>query len=298
MQERRRRRRVWPWVVLVVVALWLWCSREAPLVLGTFNIQTFPHETTDPGAVAGAIAELDADAFAVQEIREPGKFYETLDRASALTGRRYAAALTPSCRGRSGGRLNVGVVYDTARLELKDYRALSKGEACPTGQAPASLASLQTTSGRAFALVSVHFDPGGKPEDVARRKQQWRWLTSILPALREEFGAQVVVAGDFNTTGYLEANDERRFIDDMVEEHALQLPTSTLGCSEYWQRDARVERWEPSLLDHMLGSKDMSLGTPQVLGMCAELACETQTAEPPKMGSVSDHCPVRIELRE
>ena len=285
--------------MLVAVALLLWCRREAPLVLGTFNIQTFPHASTDPEAVAVALAELDADAIAVQEIRDWGKFYATVDRASALTGRRYAAVLTKSCRDNSKGRLSVGVVYDTARLALKDYRALSKGESCPIGQAPALVASLRTTSGRALTLVSVHLSPGGKPSEVDQRKPQWEWLTSILPALREEFGSEVVVAGDFNTTGYLEASsDERRFIDELIESRALQLPTRALGCSEYWQRDRKVHRWEASLLDHVLASNQLSFGTPEVLGMCAALACETQTTQPPKMGTVSDHCPVRIELRE
>jgi endonuclease/exonuclease/phosphatase family metal-dependent hydrolase len=300
MQDRRRRprrRRVWLWVLLVAIALLLWCRREAPLVLGTFNIQTFPHQKTVSEAVAAAIAELDADAVAVQEIQDLGKFQATLDRASALAGRRYAAALTPSCRGRSNGtRLHVGVVYDTARLELVKIRALSKGDKCPLGQAPGLVASLRSSSGRALALASVHFTPGGQSERFADRVRQWKWLASILPALREEFGAEVVVAGDFNSTGYLrERSDERGFIDKLVAEEGLQLPTGTLGCSMYWKTRGR---WEASLLDHVLGSKDLSFGTPEALGMCAALACATQSAEPPTMATVSDHCPVRVELRE
>nr|WP_263429978.1 endonuclease/exonuclease/phosphatase family protein [Nannocystis pusilla] len=284
---------------MVALALLLWCRREAPLVLGTFNIQTFPHEKTDPEAVAAALAELDADAVAVQEIHDWGKFFATVDRASALTGRRYAAVLTESCRKNPKGRLSVGVVYDTTRLELKDYRSLSKGDRCPVGQAPALAASLRTTSGRALVLVSVHLSPGGKAPEVDRRKPQWQWLTSILPALREEFGAEVVVAGDFNTTGFLDASsDERRFIDGLIESRALQLPTRALGCSEYWQPNSEVPRWEASLLDHVLAAKQLSFGTPEVLGMCAALACEIQTTEPSKLRSVSDHCPVRVELRE
>lgn len=290
---------MWPWALLVAIALLLlWYRREAPLVLGTFNIRTFPDKKTDPEEVAAAISELNADAFAVQEIREPARLLAVLDRASALTGRRYAAALTASCRGNSKGRLHVGVVYDAARLELKEHRPLSEGEKCPLGQAPASLTSLRTARGRTLALVSVHFDSGGKPERWARRKQQWQWLSSILPRLREEFGGEVVVAGDFNTTGYLEAEDEeRRFIDGMVEREGLQLPTGVLGCTEYWRPKSKVRRWEASLLDHFLGGKDLSFGTPEVLGMCAALGCAVQTAEPAKLPTVSDHCPVRITLR-
>src|SRR5690606_19553672 len=106
-----------------------------PLVLGTFNIQTFPHGETDPAAVAAALAELDADAVAVQEIRDVAAFEAVLAQASALSGRRYAATLALSCRGRQHGeRLRVGVVYDAARLELAASRPLSEGETCPPGQ--------------------------------------------------------------------------------------------------------------------------------------------------------------------
>ncbi|MDC0668764.1 endonuclease/exonuclease/phosphatase family protein [Nannocystis radixulma] len=301
MQDRRRRsrrRRVWLWLLLIAVALLLlWCRREAPLVLGTFNIQTFPHGKTDREAVAAALAELDADALAVQEIRDLGLFQATLDRASALAGRRYAAVLTPSCRGRRDGRrLHVGVVYDTARLELADFRALSKGDSCPMGQAPGLVASLRAGDGRTLALASVHFTPNGDDRSFRERQGQWKWLASILPALREELGAEVVVGGDFNSTGYDdEKSAERRFIDELVAKQGLQLPTSALGCSMYWKTRGR---WEPSLLDHVLAPKDMSFGTPEALGMCAALACEVQSSEPEVMRRVSDHCPVRIELRE
>src|SRR5690606_27119200 len=127
----RRRRRVWLWALLVLVAVLAWRCRARPLVLGTFNIQTFPHRATDRAA----------DAVAVQEIRDLAAFQAVLARASELSGRRYAAALVRSCRGRQkGDRLHVGVVYDAARLELVASRALSEGEACPPGQAPGPVA--------------------------------------------------------------------------------------------------------------------------------------------------------------
>lgn len=284
-------------MLLVLAAVLLWCRREEPLVLGTFNIQTFPHDRTDWQAVAAALAELDADAVAVQEIRERKKFDEVLARASELSGRRYAAVLAPSCRSSNNhGRLNVGVVYDMARLELVASRALSEGDRCLKGHAPGLVASLRTRGGRAFALASVHFTAGGKSERFAERVEQWRWLMGLLPGLKQEFGAEVVVAGDFNSTGYLRTrSDERRLIDRMVAERGLQLPTSTLGCSMYWKTRGR---WEASLLDHVLAPKGMSFGTPEALGMCAALACELQTAEPEAMRTVSDHCPLRIELRD
>jgi endonuclease/exonuclease/phosphatase family metal-dependent hydrolase len=295
-QERRRRRRPWIVAFLVLLALLLWCSRRAPLVLGTFNIQTFPHARTDPEAVAAALAELDADAIAVQEIQDPAAFDRVLARASAFTGRRYRAALVSSCRNRTNGRLQGGVVYDAARLELVATRSLGAGETCPPGQPPGLVALLREADGRAIAFASVHFTAGGSAKQFAERRAQWTWLTAQLPALASELGAPVIVGGDFNSTGYLERDSaERRFIDAMVERHGLQLPTAGLQCSMYWQTNGR---YEPSLLDHVLGPKDMSLGEAEALGMCAELACAPQDSGPPGFDAVSDHCPVRVVLGE
>ncbi len=64
----RRRRRLVLAIMVVLTVLLLWCSHRAPIVLGTFNIRTFPGEQTDSEAVAAAIVGLGADAFAVQEI--------------------------------------------------------------------------------------------------------------------------------------------------------------------------------------------------------------------------------------
>ncbi|HEY8377402.1 MAG TPA: endonuclease/exonuclease/phosphatase family protein [Nannocystis sp.] len=296
-EKRRRRRRRWIAAILVLLAVLLLCGGRAPLVLGTFNIQTFPHGKTDLEAVAAALAELDADAVAVQEILDAGVFAQVLERASEFTGRRYRAKLVPSCRGRKNGqRLQVGVVYDAARLELVETRPLGSGEICPPGQPPGMVALLREADGRAIAYASVHFTAGGEPERFAERRQQWRWLTERLPGLSAELGAPVIVGGDFNSTGFLGRDgEERRFIDGIVEERGLQLVTEGLPCSMYWETNGR---FEPSLLDHVLAPKDMSFGEVAALGMCEALACAPQATMPPEYTAVSDHCPVRAVLRQ
>jgi len=95
--------------VIFVAALLLMCGfRPAPISVGTFNIRTFPGEHTDLEAVALAIAGLDADVIAVQEIADPKVFQRVLDRASALSGRYYVMTLRHShCRLDS---MEIGVV--------------------------------------------------------------------------------------------------------------------------------------------------------------------------------------------
>lgn len=282
----------------MALLLW-WCHRPPPLVIGTFNIRTFPGKSTDPEAVAAAIAELDADAFAVQEIQDVRLFAEVLRFLRAPTGRMYKMALAPSCRGRKNrDRLHLGVVYDAARIELATFRSLSEGDACPTGQPPAAIALLRPRGGPPLALASVHFTSGGQPGDIRQRKAQWRWLVSQRPQLEAEFGAPVVVAGDFNSTGFLAPDHpERRFIDDLLDTHDLALPTATIGCSEYWQPNPKENGpYEASLLDHILLPSALTFSRPEVLGMCAALACAPQRDAPPGHATISDHCPVRVAL--
>jgi endonuclease/exonuclease/phosphatase family metal-dependent hydrolase len=281
-------------VAIVIVAL-RWCGGRS-LVLGTFNIRTFPGTKTDPEAVARALAELDADAIAVQEIADVAAFERVLARASELSGRRYAAVFAAYCRKRTGGvRMNIGVVYDEARLEQVGKREFG-GDMCPLGQPPGLLALLR--GGReTIGLVSVHLDALDHEKAHAERRRQWAWMVEQVPALTREFAAPIVIAGDLNSTGFLvPGHAERVFIDETVAQHRLQLPTRVLACSEYWQR-SRKAPYEVSLLDHVLASDELSFGPAEVLGMCAALACEPQDSAPDGFHTVSDHCPVRIELR-
>jgi len=290
-----------PWAVLrrlalaalVLLAPFALCPGP-PLTLGSFNIRMFPGDETDLDAVADAIVELDADAFAVQEIVDPVTFRAVLDRASARSGRRYQVALEPALCPRRRGNLQVGVVHDADKLALLESRVLGEFT-CPNGQPSGMLALLRASDGRRLALASVHFSAGGSAAIRAERAAQWTWLVDALPDLRAELDAPVVVSGDFNSTGYLDERDpERRFIDELVERHALQLPTADLACSMYWKPNTT---YEPSLLDHVLAPRELGLGPARALGMCAELACAPQTRQPAAWQTVSDHCPIRVELR-
>ena len=67
--------------------------------------------------LAAALVELDADAFAVQEIRDIEPFERVVADAGARLGRDYAATLMPYCDAYQGRPIYLGVVVDRARLE-------------------------------------------------------------------------------------------------------------------------------------------------------------------------------------
>ncbi len=271
------------------------CTRPEPLVLGSFNIRMFPEAGTDLEAVARAIAELDADAIAVQEIVDEATFKRVLARAGELSGRRYDVVLEPAHCPRRGERFNVGVVHDTRVLAVIESRMLGEFT-CPEGQPAGMVALLAASDGRRLALASVHFSANNSAPRREERMAQWAWIAAELPELRAELDAPVVVAGDFNSTGYLVEDDpERRFIDTLLAQQGLQLPTAGLGCSMYW-KPKKSRTYEVSLLDHFVAPRELKLGRASALGMCAELACAPQRDAPAAWRHVSDHCPVRVEL--
>lgn len=282
-------------LALVLLAPLALCPRPTRVVLGSFNIRMFPNPDTDLDQVVRAIVELDADAFAVQEIVDPLAFQTVLDRASASAGRHYQVALETALCPRRRGNIHVGVVHDRDKLTLLESRLLGEFT-CPKGQPSGMLALLRATDGRRLALASVHFTAGDARAQREERAAQWTWLAAALPDLHAELDAPVLVAGDFNSTGYLVEHDpERRFIDNLVARHDLQLPTASLACSMYWK--PKTPHYEPSLLDHFLAPRELALGEPEALGMCAELACAPQKDRPAAWQNISDHCPIRIELR-
>lgn len=285
-------------VVLVVIVL---AARAAcgegegaagdTLRLGTFNIRFFPEEATDRDRVAQRIAELDADAFAVQEIVDPDALALALAIASRRTGRDYAVHLGRYC---TDYVWYLGVVYDRSRLSLVEVRALPPAQ-CRADH-PSMHVALLEGRGTRVALAAVHLKAGGDVGEHARRKRQWTRLLATQRRLEDELGARMVLAGDFNTTGFTDdAAGERSYIERMTDAAGLRVLTRDVRCSAYW-RPPGDRGYQPSLLDHLVARGD-DFSPPQVFGYCRELSCRPAADEPGDHARVSDHCPVAVDLR-
>lgn len=268
--------------------------------LGTFNIRLFPDRGTEPEAVAQRIAELDADLFMVQEIREPAAFDAVLAEASAATGREYVASLGPMCRT---SELELGVVHDRLRFREVERRVQAQLDpearcSCRDGHPPALLSVLEAVDGGGrLAAMSVHLQYGGRRWMHRARRDQWEHLVASIGRVREELGLPLAVAGDFNSTGYTDDDrGERSTIERMVEASGMHLATAGLTCTAYWRPNRRTGVYVPSMLDHILLSSPPA-GPVEVLGMCAALRGETAPAdaEVPDFHVVSDHCPLRVQ---
>lgn len=270
------------------------------VTVGTFNIRLFPDRKTAPDVVTQRIVELGADVVMVQEIRDPVAFAGVLLAASAATGRSYRVALGPMC---STSLLQVGVVFDADKLTVRAKREQRDLDpegrcSCRDGHPPAFLLVLDTAWGGRLCAMSVHLQFGARRWQYRARREQWEQLVASIARVEAEFGGKIAVAGDFNSTGYLDDDrGERRFIQATCDAANLVLATRDVGCTAYWQPNRRTRDYVPSALDHIL-LREPALGPAEVLGMCAALGGRPLSGEiwNADFHTVSDHCPVRVAL--
>ena len=285
--------------------------------IGTWNLRWFPRGTasghdserrTDVSWLACAIASLDVDVLAVQEVvQDPEGRAALLDmsaRLDQLTGGRWRGELD-ECPG--SGRQHVGLLYDANRVELRDagaVAALNPGRsACDRNLRPGFGAHARFADGSAAQLIAVHLDSGTQARDFGNRQRSVERLRDVLPALRQQRGGRdVIVLGDFNTMGCARCEPASSAADELAAFDA-QLAAASLRrvpgaqaplCSEYYRGHA-------GLLDHVLITRDAdprwSHAEVQSFGACAALAC----AAPPRGQTVeafqhlSDHCPLVVE---
>jgi len=286
-------------------------SGRGPRV-GSWNIRWFPFGTkdgsdpkrrTDLRWLGCAIASLDVDVLAVQEIvQNPegrGALLDLLADLDARTRGRWKAELD-DCPG--SGRQHVGFLFDEGRVQVSDARelaALNPGRsACDRNLRPGFGLLARFATGREVELVSVHLDSGVTPRDFGNRRRSVARLSEVRADLR---GRELLVLGDFNSMGCkdcdpsVEADTEIAGLTDELAAmrlHELLLPRSRT-CTYY-------QRGRPGVLDHAVITETGG-GAParlEVYGPCRDLGC----LEPPRgqhpeaLERLSDHCPLVVEL--
>lgn len=260
--------------------------------VGTFNIQQFGKRDTDMAKLTARVASLDADILAVQEIQSEPKLRQLAARLSGAS-RTYRVALS-TCGGKS--EMRVGFLYDERRVTLastKEYPELDPGGdgRCTAGERPGFLGVFKDGE-RIVHLLAVHLAKG----DLSKRRKQWESAHAIAAKLREGGATNVVILGDANSAGYRDDDGgERTFIDERARNAGMRVETRGIECSEYWKTDGR---YAPSLLDHAVATAGIvARGSARVHGYCAALRCKPQESSmPDEFESVSDHCPVTVDL--
>jgi hypothetical protein len=212
---------------------------------------------------------------------------------------------------RGGGQWgqHVGIAWDRGRLRLVDGPVEVRAVELTPKLRPALAVYLRSTrdGGVDFSVVQVHLRAG--PRGYEQRLEQYRRLARWLPSWIARVGdADVIVQGDFNTTGPRggDLGAELAAADRILGTAGLRRLPNASGCSEYWEGPGpRDGVQQPSLLDQVYvgGFEELDRGVGlQAWLHCARYGCRPFVSRPGQedgtFWDVSDHCPLTYEIRD
>jgi len=290
-------------IPVVLCALFIQISAQAALKITTYNIRMFDSKSSPTNKVelAKVLKSLKFDLLTVEEIVN-GASFETLIRKE-FPG--YKTILT-NCGG--AGRQKIGFVFNPLKVKLieshEDNRisepGVVVGEYGCGSLRPALVGMFQELKTRKkFVMVGVHLKAGGSEDSYSKRSKQYKILEQMIAELKRANHKDIIVMGDFNTTGY-NANDiDYVNFNDFLSASRAKTVSEKLDCTAYWSGENREDNIEESsILDHVvhtngfLGYKAVSA---EVATHCIKVKCNN-TPRQNDLGihykEVSDHCPV------
>jgi endonuclease/exonuclease/phosphatase family metal-dependent hydrolase len=296
-------------------------AARAPRV-GTWNVRAFPHgkvggksdskkaeQATDVPWLACAIAAMDVDVLAVQEIMQDAEgkkaLADLITNLDTLTHGKWHSVLD-ECSGTN--RQHLGFLYDESRVTVSGERplpALNPGtSACDLNQRPGFAIYAKFPTGTDLHLVAVHLDNGQTKTDYEHRQAVLARLGEVTKELGQaERDSDVLLLGVFNAGGCKECDPrisdhaELATIADLIKGanmHAVGLPKNR-SCTEYAGKHTQ-------LFDQVAASADLSelaKGTKiELFGPCADLGCKLpySSDKVEALDRLSDHCPLVVAL--
>jgi endonuclease/exonuclease/phosphatase family metal-dependent hydrolase len=286
--------------------------------IATWNLRWFPDGRPGNGAsgepgtdlawLACALAWLDVDVVAVQEIKAHARARERTQELLASLDARTAGSWRSridDCPNAAGQ--HVGLLWNEKRVTASVWTTLASlnphGEGCKDQLRPGLAARFRFGSGLDVIIVSLHLKSGRERRSYELRRRSLAGLNSALRELEAAGGDErdVLLAGDLNTMGCPDCSppisgaDEIATLETEVRSVGLRVVRPTPGCSEYF--DGRA-----ALLDHFVAGTRMAelpaQATSFVSGVCSETSCGglSRRATPAAYTALSDHCPVVVDL--
>ena len=274
----------------------------ASINITSFNIRNFDKKGkgTDKTELHRILKNLNSDVIAVQEIYNNKSFQKFTQRYLP----QYRLLLS-TCGG--GGQQKLGFLYKDEKVELIKHvedGKISDPDGVVTGYGCGSLRPAmlgffkERKSNKKFVAISVHLKAGSGTKNYAKRARQYKYITKMLRSLRLANHKNIVVIGDFNTTGYdLRDQDYKKF-NYMLGQTGTDTASKNISCSSYWSGQIYTDDIEePSTLDHIVYTKKfmgMSLKSVKVGSHCQVANCQEvyDSVLGRSYEAVSDHCPV------
>lgn len=274
----------------------------ASIRVTSFNIRNFDKsgKGTDKVELHRILKNVDSDIISVEEIYNKKSFQKFAQKYLP----QYRLQLS-TCGG--GGQQKLGFLYKNEKVELLSYvedGKISDPDDILTGYGCGSLRPAmvgffrERESNKKFVAVAVHLKAGSGTKNYAKRWRQYNYIKKMIRSLRLANHKDIVVLGDFNTTGYDRKDKDYDKFNFMLNQTGTDTVSKNIGCSAYWSgRIYTDDIEEPSTLDHIVYTKNfmgMALKSVKVGSHCQVAKCQEvyDSVLGRSYEAVSDHCPI------
>jgi endonuclease/exonuclease/phosphatase family metal-dependent hydrolase len=285
--------------IVLLLGLLLGNHAWAEWSVSTYNIRNFDRDyqagPTNVAELTKNIKEFKSDVMTFIEVVNQ-KAFETVIKTS-LPG--YAMA-TSSCGG--FGKQKLAIAWNpklfTYISHTEDMSFSGEANACGSLRPVLLVNLVQRSTGKEFVFAGVHLKAGGAESAMRQRWMQYDLLAKLTQRYKTK---QLVLMGDFNTTGYnIKDADYTRFTQ-LMQTAGLYTTSQNLGCTSYWNGGDEDAFHQSSILDHVIVENDM-VNTVQHVNVgshCAKLECRDATVEDLGVSyqAVSDHCPIQVTFK-
>lgn len=278
------------------------------ITIGTYNIRNFDYDQryrihTNKSELSSQLKSMNADVLSVEEINNTAEFERFI--ANKLPG--YDTELS-RCGGEHGQ--HVGFIYKKSTIEMlsfnEDLKIAAPGSqgSCNSGSRPMAIALFKIrATGQKFFGMTVHLKSGSQASSIQKRKMQYEIIRKTILELNAKTGIEdFYVAGDFNTTEYINRGPDYTNLNKMVRDLGMVDLASNLKCTAYWWGGTDDGIETPSVLDHLIVTRGlMKTSSPRTVlgGHCQKVSCREVPVR--QLGvsyeSVSDHCPITAKIQ-
>lgn len=280
--------------LLVVSQVW------ASWSVSTYNIRNFDHDyqagETNLRELGKNLKAFKSDVMAFVEVVNVNAFEQVVK--DNLPG--YLTQIS-NCGGFGKQKLaiafNPKIFSFVSSAEDMSFSG-SSGSKCGSLR-PVFLVTLQHKSSKEFYLfAAIHLKAGGAESAMQQRWGQYAKLEKLAARHSEK---NLIMLGDFNTTGYNLKNEDFTHFEDLLDRASLKSTSENLACTSYWTGTLGTGQHQSSILDHIVLDKNLSDSVKDVVlgSHCAALKCKDATPE--ELGvsyqTVSDHCPIQVTFK-
>lgn len=285
--------------IVLFLSVFLLSSAWAKWNVTSYNIRNFDRDQTAGNTniteLTSIIKDFKSDVMAFVEVVNDAAFKKLI--SDTLPGYSYQLS---TCGG--FGNQKLAIAYNKKTFKFlsaqEDFSLSGEGNSCGSLRSALIVKLKNIASAKTYTFVAVHLKAGS---EEAAMKARWEQYTKLSKIMKKYKAQNLVVMGDFNTTGYNVRDQDYTQFEKLLKSTGTATMSEDLQCTSYWEGVLENGQHQSSILDHIVIGTSLSTSVTDIfLGAhCAKADCQEST--PSELGSsyasVSDHCPVQVNFR-